>query len=279
MSEPKSIERRVAEHYAQAGLEKIILEALTSEGKDLDRLAPDDLAPVDEFHTGGRDATVEFAAQLNFAPEAHILDVGCGIGGPSRFFAEHYGCRVTGIDLTEDFVRTAKGLARRVGLGDRVTYRQASALDLPFEQGTFDGAYMMHVGMNIEDKPALFAEIRRVLKPGAVFGVYDVMLAGKGEPRFPMPFAVSPENSFLQSAEDYRAALEAAGFTVEKESNRLDAARAYFQEQLARMPADGPPRLGLGILLKGQGPEMFANVVSLYEDGVLAPIELVARAR
>jgi hypothetical protein len=104
------------------------------------------------------------------------------------------------------------------------------------------------------------------------------MLAGQGQPRFPMPFAVSPENSFLRSAADYRTALEAAGFTVEKERNRLDAARAYFREQFARMPKDGPPRLGLGILMKGQGPEMFANVMSSYEEGVLAPIELVARA-
>ena len=97
----------------------------------------------------------------------HLLDIGCGIGGPSRFFATERNCRVTGIDLTEDYVRTAEALAQRVGLADRVSYRQASALALPFEAGPFDGAYMMHVGMNIEDKPALFTEVRRVLKPPA----------------------------------------------------------------------------------------------------------------
>ena len=83
----------------------------------------------------------------------HLLDIGCGIGGPSRFFAEERGCRVTGIDLTDDYVRTATALAARVGLGGQVSYRQASALALPFEAARFDGAYMIHVGMNIEDKP------------------------------------------------------------------------------------------------------------------------------
>jgi ubiquinone/menaquinone biosynthesis C-methylase UbiE len=102
--------------------------------------------------------------------------VGCGIGGPSRYIAETYGCRVTGIDLTDEFVRTAQALARRTSLAGRIDYRQASALDLPFAPGTFDGAYMMHLGMNIEDKAALFTEIRRVLKDNATFGIYDVML-------------------------------------------------------------------------------------------------------
>ena len=147
MAEPT--EQRVSEHYARPDLERAIEAALVASGKNLDQLTPDDLAPVDEFHTGGRQATIELAAHMAIAPEMHLLDVGCGIGGPSRYFARAHGCRVKGIDLTADYVRTAARLAQRVGLGDRVEYRQASALALPFAPETFDGAYMLHVGMNI----------------------------------------------------------------------------------------------------------------------------------
>ncbi|MGH6913162.1 MAG: hypothetical protein ACREH3_05600 [Geminicoccales bacterium] len=79
-------ERQVARHYAQGDLEKTVLEALVASGKDLDRLTPADLAPVDAFHIGGRQATIELAAQLDITPDMHILDIGCGTGeGALRF--------------------------------------------------------------------------------------------------------------------------------------------------------------------------------------------------
>lgn len=279
LAEPGTIEQRVARHYAQAELEKKILDLLAADGKDIERLTIADLAPVDEFHTAGREATVAFGAELGFTPDMHVLDVGCGIGGPSRYIAETYGCRVTGIDLTEEFVRTARGLAQRVGLADRIDYRQASALDLPFAPGMFDGAYMMHVGMNIEDKVALFSQVRRVLKDNATFGIYDVMLTGAGEPRFPMPFARTAETSFLATLADYRRALHEGGFVIERGRNRLDAAIAYFRARAAAAAESGPPPLSIHLLLKGDGREMLGNVAGLYEEGVLAPVELICRAR
>jgi ubiquinone/menaquinone biosynthesis C-methylase UbiE len=154
------IDDRVTRHYAQDHLERTILDALVASGKDVDRLTPEDLIPVDEFHTGGRQATADLADQAGFTPGQHLLDIGCGIGGASRFFARERGCRVTGIDLTEDYVRTAEALSRRVGLGGMVSYRQANAVAVPFAGAAFDGAYMIHVGMNIEDKAALFAGVR-----------------------------------------------------------------------------------------------------------------------
>jgi ubiquinone/menaquinone biosynthesis C-methylase UbiE len=273
------VEEQVAQHYARADVEQAILEALVASGKDPDRLTPSDLSAVDEFHTAGRQATIDFAAQVDFAPGMHVLDVGCGIGGPSRFFAAERGCRVTGIDLTEDYVRTAAALARRVGLADRVSYRQASALALPFEAGTFDGAYMMHVGMNIADKPALFAEVRRVLKAGAAFGIYDVMRTGAGELRFPLHWAATPETSFVVGAAEYRRALTAAGFDVVKERERGDFARAFFRQVAARAAEQGgPPPLGIHILLKRDAPQKLANIMRHLESGTIAPVELICRA-
>jgi ubiquinone/menaquinone biosynthesis C-methylase UbiE len=276
----ESVEERVARHYARSDLEQTILDALVASGKDPDRLAPVDLAPVDEFHTGGRQATIEFAAQMDLMPGMHLLDIGCGIGGPSRLFADERGCRVTGIDLTADYVRTAEALARRVGLGGRVSYRHASALALPFEPGTFDGAYMMHVGMNIEDKPALFAEARRVLKAGGVFAIYDVMRTGEGELSFPVHWAASPKTSFVQRPAEYRGALEAAGFEIRRKRDRSAFAREFFREAAARAAqGGGPPPLGVHLLMKSDVPEKVANIMRNLERGLIAPVELICRAR
>src|SRR6266436_7431039 len=151
------LEQSVARHYTHGSLEPAILEALTAAGKDLDRLVPADLAPVDEFHIGGRQATADLAAQVEFGAGLHLLDIGCGLGGASRYFAHEGGCRVTGIDLTEEYVRVAEALARRVGLEVRASYRHGSVLDLPFETEKFDGAYMLHVCMNIDDNKTAFA--------------------------------------------------------------------------------------------------------------------------
>jgi ubiquinone/menaquinone biosynthesis C-methylase UbiE len=273
-----SVEDQVAQHYARGDLTQAIFDALSAAGKDLGRLTPDDLAPVDEFHTGGRQATVALAEQVDFARDMHLIDIGCGIGGPSRYFAAQRGCRVTGIDLTHDYVATADALARHVGLSARVAYRQASALALPFEDGTFDGAYMMHVGMNITDKPALFGEVRRVLKTEALFAVYDMMRIGEGELRFPLHWAVTREMSSVASPADYRAALKGAGFEIVKARDRGDFARAFFREVAAKSGGEPPP-LGIHLLMKTQVAEKLANVVAGLEGGVIAPIELICRAR
>jgi len=280
MSPPADTEHRVAQHYARSDLEHAILEALVAAGKDIERLTPDDLSLVDEFHTGGRQATVELATQAGFGPRMHILDIGCGIGGPSRYFVAARGCRVTGIDLTEDYVHVADSLAKRVGLAGRVAYRQASALALPFEAGAFDGAYMMHVGMNIEDKPALFAEVRRVLKSGSLLAIYDVMRTGEGELRYPLHWAATPETSFVSGLSEYCRALDTGGFEIVKERNRHEFAREAFREAQTRAAsAAGSPPLGIHILMKTDVAQKLANVISNLEQGLIAPIELICRAR
>jgi SAM-dependent methyltransferase len=209
-----NIEQSVSRHYAHGALEQTIVDALTASGKDLARLTPEDLGPVDEFHVGGRPATIEFAKALAFAPDQQLLDIGSGLGGPSRYFAQEWGCKVKGIDLTDDYVRAAGSLADRVGLGGKVSYVCGSALNLPFGDRSIDGAYMMHVGMNISDKAKLFAEVYRVLKPGAKFGIYDVMRENEDAAlSFPVPWASGPETSFVEPPARYLELLEGAGFS------------------------------------------------------------------
>ena len=280
MSREPNTEHFVAQHYAQSNLERTILDAFAASGKDIERLSPSDLSIVDEFHTGGRQATLELATEAGFASAMYILDVGCGIGGPSRTIAEAYGCCVTGIDLTEDYVRTAGALAKRVGLAECVTYRQASALALPFEPGTFDGAYMMHVGMNISDKAGLFAEVHRVLKSGSRFAIFDAMRVGDSELTFPVHWAATREISFVDSPEEYHHALRAAGFEIIHERNRREFAREVFREAQAKIAAsDGAPPLGLHILMKANVVEKLTNVMNAVEQGLIAPIELICRTR
>jgi len=161
-----STEVAVAGHYRQGRLEESILAAVEREGKDPEKLAAADLSAVDEFHVGGIEATQELAKHMELRAGLRVLDVGSGIGGPARYFAAQHGCRVTGIDLTEEFVRVARSLTARTKLDGLVEFRQGSALEMPFEPESFDRAYMIHVGMNIADKPGSFEKCAAYRRPG-----------------------------------------------------------------------------------------------------------------
>src|SRR5471030_956648 len=271
------LEQAVARHYAHGSLEEMILNALAAAGKDVNRLAPKDLAPVDEFHVGGRQATMEFAEQFDPRPGTRLLDVGSGLGGAARYFADAHGCRVTGIDLSGEYVGVANALAARVAPGERVSCEQGSALALSFAPESFDGAYMLHVGMNIDDKAKLFAEVRRVLVPSGLFGIYDVMRLAAGELSYPVPWASGPESSFVADAAGYRRLLEAEGFEVLKQRDRRDFALEVFRQMRARGAAGGPGPLGLHIVMGANAAQKVANMIGDISSGLIAPTELICR--
>jgi ubiquinone/menaquinone biosynthesis C-methylase UbiE len=271
------VEQQVAAHYGRSNLERTILDALIAVGKDIEKLAASDLSGADEFHLGWRPATEALARQLGLTAAMHLLDVGSGLGGSARYFAETYGCRVTGIDLTPEFVDTANALTRRCGLADRVEFKQASALALPFAAGVFDVATLVHVGMNIQDKASLFAQMRRVIKDGARIGVYDVMRVQPDEVPYPMPWAASPATSFLESPETYRGLLAKTGFEVQSERNQRELVLKLSREMREKAAARGVPSPSLHTLLR-PSKERLDNVMAALERGTIAPIEMVARA-
>ncbi len=127
----------VSDHYANSDLTRAIQNGLTQLGKTTSTVTIDDLAPLDEFHIGGRKATEDLIGRLMIAAGYHVLDVGCGLGGPARFVADRYECRISGIDLTFDYVETGNRLCEWVGLSDRVKLCQATALSVPFRDAVF----------------------------------------------------------------------------------------------------------------------------------------------
>jgi SAM-dependent methyltransferase len=270
-------EADVARYYTHGALEGVLLDALRASGMDVDSLRADDLSIVDEFHLGGRAVTVELALDLSLSPGLEVLDVGSGIGGPARYFAQAHGCRVTGIDLTEEFVRVATALTARCHLAHLATFVQGSALALPFPSERFDRATLIHVGMNIPGKAALFAEVQRVLRPGGVFCAYDIMRTDLSELPFPMPWAEHEATSFVETPDTYRRMLAAAGFVIEREVNRRDQVLELGRALRAHAAQHGPPRLGLHVLMGPASRERLGNVMSTLERGSIAPIELLAR--
>jgi hypothetical protein len=132
--------------------------------------------------------------------------------------------------------------------------------------------------MNIEDKPKLFAEARRALKPGARFCVYDVMRVGQGALPYPMPWAATSATSFVETPDTYKRLLGAAGFTIESEQSRVGLAREMIRRVREQAAAGGPPALGLHVLVGPDMPIRFGNISAAVESESLAPIELIARA-
>ncbi len=261
-------EATVREHYRGDDLEARVLDALREASVDVDHLKVEDLSGLDQLHAGGVAATEHLLNVIGVTPQTRLLDVGAGIGGPARVAAARTGCRVTGIDLSPDFVNLARSITARVGLTDQVTFDVGSAREMPYDDGAFDRAMLNHVGMNIGAKDRVFAEVRRVLELGGLFAVYEQMRVGDGALTYPVPWAEDESSSFVETRERYAELLAAAGFRVEIDEDRTTEA-AGPPPPGALTPA---PVFGAGFA------EAIGNNIAATMAGILAPVLIVARA-
>ncbi len=269
----------VTKHYAGSGdLAQVIADALRKAGKDIGALSTADLGTVDEFHIRGRKATLELAGALNLRPESHVLDIGSGLGGPARTVAEAHGCRVTGIDLTQAFCDAANALSAWVGLGDRVTFRQGDATALPFEDRQFDAAMTIHVAMNIAARDRLYAEARRVLKPGGRLGIYDILQGEGGEVHFPVPWAREPSISHLVTPDAMTSLLTGAGFRVLQVSDTTEESQRWFEAMAARMKQGATPAVTFQAFLGNDFPAMARNQARNLQERRIRTVSYVCEA-
>ena len=271
----------IERHYTRPNLENTILTALRNAGKNVDQLTVDDLAPIDEFHTRGREATANLASLLsnNLQPNFHVLDVGSGIGGPSRYLASRFGCRVTGLDLVEEYCRVADSLAKRVKLDNLLTYRQGDATHIPFEDATFDVVWTQHASMNIAYKKRLYLEMYRVLKPGGKLAIYDVFKGNSSDIidgstssiHFPVPWAPDPSISHLILREEARKLLkEVVGFKELAWEDKTDSVIDWIKQMTKRAQTSGPPQIGLHVLVGPRWSDLVKNLLRNLEEGRIA---------
>lgn len=273
-------DRAISAHYSSGTLLERLNAALAEDGVDPERPTIATLAPYDQFHGRGLEATQEIAGLVKIAATDRILDIGSGIGGPARYMAHRFGCRVTGIDLTAEFCDIARHLTRLLGMQDQVKFELGDALAMPFADSSFDGGYSMNVSMNIADKAGLYREIHRVLKPGAWLALSEIAKGPGPELDYPTPWARSADTSFLSTPGETRRGLQEAGFEIVALRETIEEAKAYgarSRELVAR--GEKPPHRAVMLIHGGIAGEAMANTARGLSEWRIVPVEILARKR
>jgi ubiquinone/menaquinone biosynthesis C-methylase UbiE len=264
---------QIRDQYSTGLSRRNIEQALVSAGLDLDHLQPTDLGMLEDFHTMGRYATSQLVDLAAISSEDAVLDAGSGVGGTARYVADRCGCKVTAVDLTEEYCETARWLNRLVGLDDQINVRQADVTELPFADATFRVVFSQHVQMNVADKIRFYRETRRVLVSGGRLAMWDITSGEGGELDYPLPWADDPALSHLVASDQLRAIVESAEFAIDHWNDLTEQASAMMQTLLT-LP---PNPLGLHAFV-ADFTEKANNLTAALGNGRLRVIQGVAHA-
>lgn len=263
----------VAHHYGRSGLLERVDDALRSLGKDPQQLTPDELAPLDQFHIGGKAATLSIAKASGIHASQRVLDIGGGLGGPARMLARQTGCHVTVLDLMPEFCEVGRELTRRCELQDKVDFLQGDALAMPFESASFDAVWSQHSSMNIPEKPKLYSEIARVLKPGGKYVMHEVFSGANQPVLYPSPWASAAEQSFILPPEESKGLMAAAGLREIYWQDTTEAGAEWFSKRLSS--AQARDSLGIHLILGDVFKLASGNMVKNLQEGRTRLVEAV----
>ena len=267
----------IASHWAAGDVYAVIVDALAKAGKNLDTLTVEDLSAVDHFHARGLPATVELADALPVKARDHLVDIGCGIGGPARYMAQRFGCRVSGIDITPPYVEAGNKLSALVRLQQQVRIELGDGQLLPYADAQFDGGYSQHVTMSVSDRPQFYAQAFRVLKPGAFFALTEHGLGPVGNPYHPVPWSSDGTGEYLVTPARTRELLQAAGFTDIQMQDTGAKYLAGYRKAIERADSGDVPVLGVHLLLGESAPEKTRNAARNIEERRTHPIQVICR--
>jgi SAM-dependent methyltransferase len=263
------------QQYGATDISARILTHLRQAGVGVEALTREDLAAFDEFHGGGRESTRALARLAMLEPRMRVLDLGCGIGGPARTLAAEFGCRLTGIELTYEFYRAAEMLTAKIGLSHLVKFQHGDAVVMPFDDAAFDVVWSQNSLMNIADKASLLRQIHRVLRAGGRFA-FQTTLAGEVPGlHFPVFWADTAALNFLVTPEELRRLLCRTGFHEVAWEDMTARTIAVAQQRRKGVAHEGPPALGIGVIVPAQVPEKAANALRNYEEGRTVAVQAV----
>lgn len=265
----------IVEHYGQNNLRARIVRACKKLDIDPEKMTRTDMANFDQFHIRGLEASLEIGELAGLKPGMKVLDLGSGLGGPSRTIAAEFGCEVVGVDIVKEFYRASVMLTEWLGMTDQVSFHLGDMRSLPFEDGEFDVVVTQHSIMNVKNKPDLFEEVHRVLKPGGGFYLYEVCGENDRGLQYPVPWAGTSKMSFLPSTENLKLLLAEAGFTERHWADVTAKAVDWFDGLTAEPMAavEAPRGPSIAIVLGPEAAKKSRNVERSVREGRIQLIQ------
>ena len=252
-------------------------QAMSETGLINKKLEIEELFPIDQYHARGIAATVDLGKRMPISKNQKIIDIGCGLGGPARYYAKEFKCFITGIDITPSFIEIGNEFNRLTSMSDNVELLVGNGEVLDFDNETFDGAYSQHVTMNISNREKFFSEAFRVLKKDSFFAFTEHGLGPEGNPIFPLPWANSLEMSFLLPPQKTISILKDTGFSDIK---IIKTAEKYISgyEKLIKLKSENKKTvLGIHVIGGDSMNERSKNSMESIKENRTLPFEIVCK--